>query len=363
MSSYFESSETILDRMKSGITGVNTIEGSDIHNSQAPVSVELSNTKLQLDEVLKKVFAKSALDNGYDEWLEKRCSDFGIYRKAGNKANGYITFNGQAGATILANTIVQTQTGLRYFTSDSAVIPNGATNVKVKVVAENIGSAYNKIANTITYLPVRLINITSITNEEPFTNGYDIETNEDLFNRYITKIQTPASSGNKYHYKNWALECTGVGDCKVIPLWAGKGTVKVVIINSNKVGADATLIQTVKNYIDPNDGDGEGQAPIGATCTVVSADTKAINVNTTILLTENYTLDTVKTNIENELITYFKSVAFKQNYVSFAKIGSIILGTEGVADYNNLTINNGAVNVTLGDIEIPVIGSVVVTNA
>lgn len=47
MSNYFESSETILDRMKSGITGVNTIEGSDIHNSQAPVSVELSNTKLQ----------------------------------------------------------------------------------------------------------------------------------------------------------------------------------------------------------------------------------------------------------------------------------------------------------------------------
>lgn len=363
MSNYFESSEDILARMKSGITNVSTIEGSDIHNSQAPVSVELSDVKLQLDEVLKKVFAKSALENGYSELLEKRCADFGIYRKPGEKATGYITFTGQAGAAILPNTIVTTQTGLRYFATDSVIIPNGSTNIKVKVIAENIGSSYNKIANTITNLPIKLINITSITNEEAFTNGYDVESNEDLYNRYITKIQTPATSGNKYHYKNWTLEVTGVGDCKVIPLWAGNGTVKVVIINSNKVGADATLISNVKNYIDPVDGMGEGQAPIGATCTVVSADTKAINVNASIILSDGYTLETVKSNIENQLITYFKSVAFKQNYVSFAKIGSIILGTEGVSDYNNLTINSGTVNVTLGDIEIPVMGSVVVTNA
>ena len=358
---YFEASETILDRMKSGITGVSTIEGSDIHNSQAPVSVELSDTKLQLDEVFKKVFASSALENGYSEWLEKRCSDFGIYRKSGDKASGYITFNGQAGATILANTIVQTQTGLRYFTDSSAVIPNGFTSVKVKVTAENIGSSYNKIANTITYLPIKLINITSITNEEAFENGYDVESDEDLYKRYILKLQTPATSGNIYHYQNWALEVTGVGDVKVFSETnlSGEhqnGCVKIVIINSNKLGADTTLINNVLTHIEAN-------RPIGCTPYVVSATEKSINVSVNIVLSDGYILDNVKTNIENKLIEYCKTIAFKQTYVSYAKIGSLILETEGVNDYGNLTINNTTTNITLGDIEIPVIGSVVVTSA
>ncbi|AGX43945.1 baseplate J/gp47 family protein [Clostridium saccharobutylicum] len=354
---YFESSETILNRMKSGITNVSTIEGSDIHNSQAPVSVELANTKLQLDEIFKKVFAKSALENGYSEWLEKRCEEFGIYRKSGDKATGYITFIGQAGATILANTIVQTQTGLRYFTMDNAVIANGTTSIKVKVAAEYIGSAYNKIANTITYLPIRLINITSITNEEAFENGYDVESNEDLCNRYIVKIQTPATSGNENHYKNWALEVVGVGDVKIFSETnlAGEhqnGCVKVVIVNSNKLGADSTLVSNVLTHIEEN-------RPIGCTPYVVSATEKAINVNAAIVLSDGYLIDNVKTNIENQLVDYFKSVAFKKTYVSYNKIGALIYETEGVEDYSNLTVNNGTINIPLGDIEIPVIGSVV----
>lgn len=358
---YFEASETILERMKSEITGVSTIEGSDIHNSQAPVSVELSNTKLQLDEIFKKVFAKSALDNGYSEWLEKRCSDFGVYRKSGDNASGYITFYGQAGATILANTIVQTQTGLRYFTDSSATIPNGSTSIKVKVTAENIGSAYNKIANTITYLPIKLINITSVTNEDAFTNGYDNESDEDLYNRYILKLQTPATSGNIYHYQNWALEVTGVGDVKVFSETnlSGvheNGCVKIVIVNSNKLEVDETLINNVTTYINAN-------RPIGATPYVVSATEKSINVNVNIVLSDGYILDNVKTNIEDKLIEYCKTIAFKQTYVSYAQIGSLILEIEGINDYDNLTINNTTANITLGDVEIPVIGSVVISNA
>lgn len=357
MSSYFESSEDILARMKSGITNVSTIEGSDIHNVQAPVSIELSNTKLQLDEVLKKVFASTAYKNGYGEWLEIRCSEFGIERKAGAKASGYITFNGQAGATILADTIVTTQTGLRYFTIDSAIIPNGSTSVKVKVTAENIGSTYNKIANTIIYLPIKLINITGITNEEAFTNGYDIESDEALYQRYSIKVQTPSTSGNKYHYINWALEVTGVGSTKVYPLWDtnngmnGNGTVKVVIANSDKRAASQELIDSVFSHI-------EDERPIGATVTVVSVTEKPISVIANIQISLSTTLDIVQSSFTTALENYLKDT-FNSTKVSIMKIGSLLLDVDGVldVDYSSIKLNNTADNVVLGNDEIAVLAT------
>lgn len=370
MVTYYESSETVLARMKEQITDVNTNEGSAIHNSQSPVSIEIANTKLQQDEILKRVFASKAYANGYDDELKLRCDEFGITQKSGDYATTYITFNGLSRTSVGAGTVVQTETGLKYYTQDDATIATGETSVKILVKAEKIGSAYNKIANTITYLPVKINGITSITNEDDITNGYDDETMESLYNRYTIKKQTPATSGNKYHYLNWALEVTGVGNAKIISLWDksnglnGNGSVKVVIINSNINVADSALIKTVKEYIDPNDGDGSGQAPIGATCTVVSATGKEINVSVNLTIdTSKYTLDTVKSTITTNITEYLQNIAFKQDFVSYAKIGSLIFSSAGVTDYSNLLINDGISNIPIGDEEVAIIGNVVDPNA
>ena len=355
---YYEASEDILVRMKEDITEVNTSEGSFVHDSQAPVSVELSNTKLQLNEVLKKVFASSAYENEYSEFLERRCADYGVTRKAGGKATGYVTFTGQAGASIPSGTIVATQTGLRYFTVDSAVIPEGATTVKVQVEAEDIGASYNKIANTITYMPIKLINITSVTNEEAFENGYDEESDEDLYNRYCIKVQKPATSANENQFLIWALDVTGVGNAKILPLWNGNGTIKVVIINSNKVGADSTLVNAVSAYLE------EVRPICSGVITVVSATELPININVNLSIdTNNYTLETVKNSITTNITSYLKDIAFEKTYVSYAQIGSLILDTAGVKDYSNLTINNGTANVPILDTQVAVMGSVVANNA
>lgn len=94
--------------------------------------------------------------------------------------------------------------------------------------------------------------IVAITNELPFTGGYEAESKESIIERYYTKLRKPVSSGNKYHYEQWALECTGVGKVKVKPLWNGDNTVKVIIADSNNEIASAELIETVQNYIHKN---------------------------------------------------------------------------------------------------------------
>lgn len=53
-----------------------------------------------------------------------------------------------------------------------------------------------------------------------------------------------------------------------------------------------------------------------------------------------------------------KDVAFAITYVSYAKVGTLLLGTPGVIDYQELSLNGGTANVTLTDEEIPVLGTV-----
>ncbi|MGN0162335.1 MAG: hypothetical protein ACI4EA_01965 [Candidatus Ornithomonoglobus sp.] len=45
-------------------------------------------------------------------------------------------------------------------------------------------------------------------------------------------------------------------------------------------------------------------------------------------------------------------------YVSYAKIGGIILSIRGVEDYSELFVNEGTTNIQLDDGVIPVLGSV-----
>ncbi|QHI73884.1 hypothetical protein Ami3637_02855 [Aminipila terrae] len=184
--------------------------------------------------------------------------------------------------------------------------------------------------------------------------GYDTETDESLRQRYYEKINTPATSGNAAHYEQWAKSVTGVGSAKVFPTWNGAGTVKVVICNRNKRAADAKLIKDAAEYI-------ETQRPVGATVTVESVQEKAIDVTASVVLANGIELGQVKSEFEKVLTEYFKEIALTHKYVSYAKIGSLLYGVSGVTDYSNLQVNKGTVNITLTDVELPVVGMVVLS--
>ena len=53
-SKYYESQQKILERMLSRISGLSTIEGSTTYMQYSPMTIELENIKLQLDEVINR---------------------------------------------------------------------------------------------------------------------------------------------------------------------------------------------------------------------------------------------------------------------------------------------------------------------
>lgn len=341
--------EAIMQRLLSKVpSDVDKSEGSFIYDALAPVALELAQAYAELDRILQIVFAQTS----YGEWLEKRAAEFGIYRKAGTKATGQVKFTGNDGTIIPAGTLVQTESGLQFQTKAEVTIQGGVAIADIEAV--EIGSQYNVPANTITELPVSIVGVVSVTNEQATTGGTDEEDDASLLNRLLVKVQTPATSGNANHYKLWALEVAGVGDVKVFPLWNGPGTVKVLIIDSNKQPASADIVNAVATHIEEN-------RPIGAQVTVVSAQPLTINVSATIVRDTNYTLEQVTTNVRNKITEYLKSIAFKQNFVSYAMIGSLMLDNTGVLDYSNLSVNGGTTNIAIGDEQVAVLGQVVLS--
>lgn len=331
----------------------NKSEGEFLYDAEKPVAIELEAAYKTIEKLPNISFADTA--EGKD--LDKVVNKFGVYRKGTTQSNGVVTITGNPEAQVAKGELVATDTLSFMFTETKTIPSSGIIDVNVK--CKTYGKIGNIPAGAIKYFPKTLNGLQTVKNINAFTNGYDEEDDDSLRERYYAKIQNPVTSANKAQFKNWALEVTGVGDAKVIPLWNGNGTVKIIIINSNKVGADSILVKSVQDYIDPNmNGDGSGKMPTcGAICTVASAAEKTININVNIETSED--IDAIKPNIENSIKNYLENIAFKQDYVSYAKIGALIIEVDGVIDYTNLTINNTTSNISISDVEVAVLGGVV----
>ena len=310
-------------------------EGSMIYNALAPSAAELAEAYILLDIVREESYVESC---SYNSLVEK-CKEYGIFPTPATNAIVKGKFN------------IDVEIGSRFSLDDlNFVVTEKISDGVFKLQCEDVGP----ILNLGSLIPVEYIKgLETAELTDILINGEYEEDTDSLKKRFLEFIRKKPTSGNKHHYKTWALEVRGVGDCKIVPLWDGNGTVKVIIISSDKLAASTEIINNVKSHI-------ESVRPIGADVTVVSASEKKINISTKVILANGYTIQNVKENIEKDLKAYLAENAFKNSYISFAKLGSIILSTDGVLDYSELTVNDIVTNIPLNDDEVAVPGEVTV---
>lgn len=345
-------------------SGLYIKEGGNCYNMIYPAYMRISYLLQLADEITKKTNMTDALSNGYSEYVEKRADELGLTRKTATFAEIPVKFTGTVGETITKGFVVGTIDNRLYYTTTDLLIGEDGTVIGI-ARAELSGSKYNVKANEIIYIPSKIKNIVSVTNENEYNDAYDKETDESLADRYYSALRNNKTSGNVAHYKDWALNVNGCGYCKVLPRWDksngkdGNGTVKVIIANSNKHTASDELITSVKDYI-AKDSDGNGEAPIGCTLTVVSFREKKININVKILLDEGYVLDNIKATIETTLTDYFTNMSIESDKVRLFDITKALSKIDGIIDMNDLTMNDVEGNVALEIDEIPVLGTLTV---
>lgn len=319
-------------------------EGSFLNNMASPLSYELAKFYIEQQDLVNMAFVK----NGYFNYLDAKCEEYGISRKQGTKAVGEVIFTGENGTLISNGTMLFVDDLYFIVLNDATIVENQAELV---VEALEVGKQYNLLANTKLTLTEPINGVTDIYVKSNFENGTDIESDEDLRERFFTTIKKSYTSGNVAHYEMWTLEVNGTGACKVYPLKNGNGTVEIVITNSDMLGASSELIEKVKANI-------EEKRPIGASVSVVSATEKAINVSATVRLSRGYSQSEVETLFKDKLTQYLKEIAFKDTYVSTARLGNLLLDTTGVFDYADFKVNGAINNVELSDTDVPKVGTI-----
>lgn len=334
--------EAILARMLDRVPAdLDKREGSIIYDALSPAAAELAQAYAELEVNLRLFSAQTSSG----EYLELRTADYGVTRKAATKAQRKGLFFGQG------DTLLDTPINSRFSIEQTnyRVMEKISTGQFI-MECEVAGSVGNQHFGSL--LPIDYINgLIRAELSDILIPGVDIETDDDLRQRYLQRIRQPATSGNTAQYRQWAVEVSGVGDAKIFPLWAGPGTVKVAIVDAEKQPATSTLVDTVVDYI-------ETVRPIGAAVTVVSAAAKEVNVSVKVALASGYVIQGVTDAFSAALESYLQDTAFTSTYVSYAKVGTLLLSTPGVIDYADLTLNGGSVNITLADEEIPVLGTV-----
>ena len=318
-------------------------EGSFTSNMIAPVVEELAKAYINMGDVLSLGF----IEDSFDTYLDKRVSEFGVYRKEGIKATGEIKVEGKDGATITNGTLIKAND--LYFTVLNDIELPGENILYVE--ANEVGYKYNLLANTEFELVEKNDKVTKLVNEVEFTNGVDIETDEDLRKRFVKVVNNPSTSGNKNHYEEWALEVNGVGRAIVYPLWDGNGTVKVMIVGNNNKPVTEDIVNNCKLYIEEN-------MPIGCKLTVTTPGLLNVVVKASIELKEGYDIEDIKLDFESALNEHLKGITTELTY---SKVYGLLVNHAGIEDISLFTINDNNSNISISEDKIINISEIILS--
>ncbi|WP_425058361.1 hypothetical protein SCACP_30090 [Sporomusa carbonis] len=333
--------------------------GSLVRTILEAVAAVIEDCYFLLETLADKYFVLSS----EGEWLDKRVQDYGMQRKPGTKSEGTIAAGRDSPAPfscrIPAGTLFQSEGGVEVVTLEAAVLNTGELSVEIPAQAVNVGKDANFPAGTV--LKQAGIAITGIewAKVVRMEGGEDTESDDDLKARFLERMRNPGTSGNIADYVQWAREVAGVTAAHVVPIWDGPGTVKVIVLGPDKKPPSASIVQSVQDYIAPNN-KGERKAPIGATVTVVGAAAVVINIETTVLLdnTQNIALATLQENFTAAVEDYLNKMAFQADVLRYSRVSSLLLDQAGVIDYIDFTINGETANISLSADEVAVLGEV-----
>lgn len=352
-------------------------EGSIIRDALSPCCYEAAKHILYLADIIEQTYIETA--NGL--WLDGRVIEGGITRDPATYAKKLGVFKTQldepcqisigqsfstVGDTILNYTAVQV-----YANEDGDVVP-GSYVMQCNTVG-SVGNSYiGRIVPNDYIEKLASAEITTL-----LYPGEEEESDDSLRERFLANLMKTAFGGNIAQYRQWAKKIPGIGGVQVYPVWAGGGTVKLSIIDTDYNSCSSEFCQTILEKFDPENSGGEtglglGIAPIGHKVTVSTPLPRTINVSGKITLLPGYKLETlmpdIKASLENYLLSLreaWENSDDENNYsvtVYLGRINFAILNVKGVSSAYELKLNETDTDIKLTETsslqEIPVLGTV-----
>ena len=345
--------EMLLDRMLDKVpSNVDKREGSIIYDALAPCAVELQLMYIELDNILKETFANTATR----EYLIMRAKERGLkpFESKSAVLKGLFT-----------PIELEVPIGSRFSLDDlNYRVVDKITDGVYILKCETKGKVGNSKFGDL--IPIDYINgLETAKLSDVLILGEDEEDTEDFRHRYFESFESQSFGGNIADYKEKIGRMQGVGALKVIPVWNGAGTVKLIIINSDYTVPTDDFLKIIKEKTDPSEytGKGYGIAPIGHKVTVEGVVNKIIDIKLKITYQKGYDFDMCRSYIEKTIDNYFLELAKKWDsedkiIVRISQIETRILNVPGVIDVGDTVLNEQNTNLILDYNEIPKRGTV-----
>lgn len=347
-------------------------EGSIIYDALAPAALVMGQQSLDMANVIKETYIKTASG----EFLDYRAIEHGTSR--------YPATQTEAKAKVLNDKkepLNNVQIGDKFASIGDSPIFYAVTKVNddltVELTAEVKGSSANSyIGQILPVTPNDLLSWAEIT--EITAPARDVESDDHLRARLLSSQSWIAYGGNVADYLDMTSKIDEVGGAQIYPTWNGGGTVKVVILNNDLMPASASLVQKVKNTLDPEDKQaaGYGLAPIDHNVTVTAPEKLIVNIDISVKLDDTKVARYVKDSIIKAIEDYFQSLrkdwadinqrlgrGYEQT-IYRSKILSQVMLTEGVVNAKLPSLNGKDADIDLvfnnAKSQLPVVGTVTI---
>ena len=324
-------------------------EGCDSAVRLYALAAELQSLLMQADWVLDQSFPQTAQGMYLDYHAETR----GITRAAAEKAAGTLRFAAAdkvtAACPIEKGTVCMTAEGVRFETTEDATIAVGSQWADVPAQAVEAGAGGNVIAGTVTLLSAMPVGVVQCTNPTAFSGGCDAESDEALRGRVLASYQRLPNGANAAYYEQEAMRYPGVAAAKAVGRARGIGTVNVVIATHAGV-PDAALLAAVETDL-------QKKREIAVDVKVLAPAVETVAVTAALKAAPGYTFAEAKAGAQSALEALFTGELLGKS-VTTARLLTLLCGVEGV---ENVHLTAPAADVAVGSTELPMLGTVTIS--
>ena len=343
--------DTLLEDMQDEVeSDVDVTDGSLAHNEMSATAYELEKLYRHTDYLTTELDPEQADFDGMVLLAKQR----------------YLSLRQPTCAIGKMTCIPAVSTGIRFSIGEYTYsVSKDLGSNTYECTCEQSGSGPN---NTIGDMdPIDYIdNFESAKLIEITTKGQDLETKDELYQRYIANLHADSFGGNISAYDAWCLNHDGVGGIRVYPAWKGGSTVLLVLLDSDHKPVTETFCNNLLKEICPEPYRGKGMAPIGADVTIQPAEAVVCNITGTFTFEDGVTMASVNAALKEMADKYLATIRSSwsggdnetKTTVYASRLLTALLDVTGVVDVLDMKINGSSGNLSLEWNQVPVIGEV-----
>lgn len=191
-------------------------------------------------------------DTAEVDFLDRHGDIWGIHRRAATRATGRAQFQGTSGTILAEGLELQSGGGIVMTTDAVATIPDGGS-VTVSVTAQEAGKDGNLEPETPLTIVTPVTGVQSvIIDHEGTAGGATQESDDELLDRLLERIQEPPHGGADFDYPVWVRNIFPAAKVRTLPNWMGPGSVGVVIAMGSRTAprtATSSELEDIAAYL------------------------------------------------------------------------------------------------------------------